>query len=122
MNSDRGLKYIEGLRGIAVLLVVLDHVFRSTLVFWPYAGWKATVRDGLNWVSNGRASLAFFIVLSGYLLMRPVLENGGKVRGGFWGYIGRRAGRILPGYYAALAGSILGMLWLPMMQTRLSVE
>jgi len=122
MNSDRRLKYIEGLRGIAVLLVVLDHVFRSTLVFWPYVGWKATVRDGLNWVSNGRASLAFFIVLSGYLLMRPVLENGGKLRGGFGGYIGRRAGRILPGYYAAFAGSILGMLWLPVMQTRLSVE
>ena len=122
MNSERRLKYIEGLRGIAVLLVVLDHVFRSTLVFWPYAGWKAMVRDGLNWVSNGRASLAFFIVLSGYLLMRGVLENDGKLRGGLVGYIGRRAGRLLPAFFAAFAGSILVIRWWPAMQGRLSVE
>jgi peptidoglycan/LPS O-acetylase OafA/YrhL len=116
------LEYIEGLRAIAVLLVVLDHVFRSTLVFWPYAGWKAMARDGLNWVSNGRASLAFFIVLSGYLLMRGVLENGGKMRGGLAGYVRRRAGRLLPGYFAAFAGSILAIRWLPALQRPLSVE
>ncbi|MGD0540577.1 MAG: acyltransferase family protein, partial [Tepidisphaeraceae bacterium] len=106
------MKYVEGLRGIAVLFVVLDHVFRSTLVFWPYAGWKASLRDGLNWISNGRASLAFFITLSGYLLMRQALANDGSVG---TGYLRRRGGRLLPAYFAAFALSLLLIRFVPLL-------
>jgi peptidoglycan/LPS O-acetylase OafA/YrhL len=120
-SSKPYLKYVEGLRGVAVLFVVLDHVFRSTLVFWPYTGWKANLRDGLNWVSNGRASLAFFITLSGYLLMRQVIANDGRI--GDWAeYLRRRAGRLLPAYFAAFIGSLLLIRLAPLLQTRLSVE
>jgi peptidoglycan/LPS O-acetylase OafA/YrhL len=121
-NSVTRLKYIDGLRGIAVLLVVLDHVFRSTLVFWPYAAWKAALRDGLNWLCNGRASLAFFITLSGYLLMRNVLANGGNLRGGFANYLSRRAGRLLPAYFAAFSASLVLIFLLPPLRRNLSVE
>lgn len=117
------LKYLDGLRGVAVLLVVLDHIFYSTLAYWPYIGWRATLRDALYWACNGRASLAFFIVLSGYLLMRPVLESSdGKLAGGIGGYLRRRAGRLLPAYYAALAGSLLLIYLLPPLRTPLNVE
>jgi peptidoglycan/LPS O-acetylase OafA/YrhL len=111
------------LRGIAVLLVVLDHIFRSSLVFEPYTGWRLQLRNGLNWLSNGRASLAFFIVLSGYLLMRPVVASADKkLPGGVGRYIRRRARRLLPGYYAAFGSSLLLIALLPALRTSLSIE
>src|ERR1700722_6998474 len=121
-SPKKHLKYVEGLRAIAVLLVVLDHVFRSTLVFWPYTGWKATLRDGLNWVSNGRASLSVFVTLSGYLLMREALASDGRLAGGWGQYLRHRAGRLLPPYFAAFIGSVLLIRLVPLLQTRVSVE
>jgi peptidoglycan/LPS O-acetylase OafA/YrhL len=121
-SSKRHLTYVEGLRGVAVLFVVLDHVFRSTLVFWPYGGWKGTLRDGLNWVSNGRASLAVFVTLSGYLLMREALVSDGRLAGGWGRYLQHRARRLLPAYFAAFVGSVLLIRLVPLLQTRVSVE
>ena len=121
-SSKRHLTYVEGLRGVAVLFVVLDHVFRSTLVFWPYGGWKGTLRDGLNWVSNGRASLAVFVTLSGYLLMREALVSDGRLAGGWGRYLQHRARRLLPANFAAFVGSVLLIRLVPLLQTRVSVE
>jgi peptidoglycan/LPS O-acetylase OafA/YrhL len=121
-SSKRHLTYVEGLRGVAILFVVLDHVFRSTLVFWPYFGWKGTLRDGLNWVSNGRASLAVFVTLSGYLLMREALVSDGRLVGGWGRYLRHRARRLLPAYFAAFVGSVLLIRLVPLLQTRVSVE
>lgn len=58
----------------------------------------------------GHHAVAVFIVLSGYCLMLPVVRGDGYLTGGLAGYIGRRAWRILPPYYAALLGSLL-LIW-----------
>jgi peptidoglycan/LPS O-acetylase OafA/YrhL len=54
-----------------------------------------------NWLSQGPAAVPVFIVLSGFCLMIPVAKTG-YLDGGFWPYIGRRARRILPAYYACM--------------------
>jgi peptidoglycan/LPS O-acetylase OafA/YrhL len=55
----------------------------------------------------GHFAVDFFIVISGFCLMLPVARSGdGKLRGGFRSYIERRARRILPPYYAAVAVAV----------------
>ena len=52
----------------------------------------------------GHFAVAVFIVLSGYCLMLPAAQSPQKrLRGSFWEYLWRRAKRILPPYYAAVA-------------------
>ena len=66
------------------------------------------VEIGRGLLRHGHFAVAVFIVLSGYCLMRPVVgDPAGRLRGGLRGYLGRRAWRILPPYYAAL-----GLCWL----------
>src|SRR4051812_41118914 len=56
----------------------------------------------------GHEAVAIFIVLSGYCLMLPVARRGeSQLKGGFGSYLGRRAFRILPPYFAALGLSLL---------------
>jgi peptidoglycan/LPS O-acetylase OafA/YrhL len=56
----------------------------------------------------GHFAVNFFIVISGFCLMLPVARSAdGKLRGGFKSYILRRARRILPPYYAALAVAVI---------------
>jgi peptidoglycan/LPS O-acetylase OafA/YrhL len=52
----------------------------------------------------GHYAVTIFIVLSGYCLMLPVARAGGNypLKGGFGGYIHRRARRILPAFYVAV--------------------
>lgn len=60
-----------------------------------------------------RAGLIVFFVMSGYLLYRPLLRGGvdGAPRTVALGaYYWRRIVRIVPGYYLAIAGSVL-LLW-----------
>src|SRR5580658_3385908 len=43
-KPSKHVGYLEGLRGLAALAVVFDHMFRSTLVVSAQTGWKATLR------------------------------------------------------------------------------
>jgi peptidoglycan/LPS O-acetylase OafA/YrhL len=52
-----------------------------------------------------------FIVISGFCLFLPVVRAAGELRGGASRFFSRRALRILPPYYAAVAASIAA-LWL----------
>jgi peptidoglycan/LPS O-acetylase OafA/YrhL len=61
----------------------------------------------MGWMFYGDRAVSVFIVLSGYCLMMPVVNSPDRsLRGGFWGYMARRARRIFPPYYAALALSL----------------
>ncbi len=96
-KPTRHLKYLEGLRGLAAIVVTLQHIYFHTLWGTNLTGWQANLVIALGWLFPGRAAVAVFIVLSGYLLMRPVVREGtGKIPGGTWSYIRRRAKRILP--------------------------
>jgi peptidoglycan/LPS O-acetylase OafA/YrhL len=104
------LGFLDGLRGLAALYVVVFHIWllgRANGLPWEYA--KATL--GLAF---GRSAVAVFIVLSGFCLMMPVARSSdGRLRGGTLLYLKRRARRLLPPYYAALAVSMLAILAMP---------
>jgi peptidoglycan/LPS O-acetylase OafA/YrhL len=109
------LPYLDGIRGLAALYVTLHHAYLQVswrsgrevpLEIFPFA----------HWLDCGSFSIAVFILLSGYCLMLPVAQLG-KLRGGFFKFIGRRAWRIVPPYYAALALSLLLIRLVPWLRT-----
>ena len=108
MNRDSSvhLAHLDGLRGLAALFVVLHHVW---LTVWPLEYGLAPVGSAalLTGVfAFGHFAVAVFIVLSGFCLTLPV-ARAGELRGGARRFFRRRARRILPPYYAALALSLL---------------
>ena len=109
------IDFLDGIRGLAAFTVLLGHAF-----------WSATNDD------NGKISaslsplfvdvtrvlnfphyaVAVFIVLSGFCLMLPVTRSQDHMLpGGILGFAKRRARRILPPYYIALA-FVLGILFI----------
>jgi peptidoglycan/LPS O-acetylase OafA/YrhL len=95
------LTYLDGVRGLAAVYVVLYHASVPTWAGGPLPGKMQTF---IKFLTYGHFSVAVFIVLSGYCLMMPVAQSSDfSLRGGFVSYIKRRARRILPPYYAALA-------------------
>lgn len=107
------LLFLDGIRGLAAFYVVLFHAYGA--VHWPRTeealadyGWAT------GWLANARFAVIVFIVLSGYCLMLPVARTEGlELRGGFVGFIKRRAWRILPPYYAAMAICLAIIAWVP---------
>ena len=97
---------LDGIRGLAALYVVLNHVFLRAFPGYPHdtAPWWA------GWLIYGRFAVVVFIVLSGFsLALQPARHDwrlDGLIR-----YARRRARRILPAYWGALALS-LAVAWL----------
>lgn len=93
------LPYLDGLRGISALYVVVFHALQS-----------GTTHNNM-WVAPfllGHYAVTVFIVLSGYSLMLSVIHGRDVRTIAEWkDYIKRRAWRILPPYYAVL---VLGLL------------
>ncbi|MFH7028539.1 MAG: acyltransferase family protein [Heteroscytonema crispum UTEX LB 1556] len=99
-NAEKKLRfhYLDGLRGLAALYVVLVHVEPSLTETLP-----AFVELFTKTLRYGRFSVVIFIVLSGYGLMMSVMRSQSNyISGGLVNYIKRRSRRILPAYYAAL--------------------
>jgi peptidoglycan/LPS O-acetylase OafA/YrhL len=97
----RHLVYLDGLRGLLALYVLTHHLFESIPKGDPAIHRLASL------FQYGHEAVGFFIVLSGYSLMLPVsLSPNAAIRGGFGGYLFRRARRILPPYFGALVLSI----------------
>ncbi len=94
------LDYLDGLRAILALFVVFHH---DMLMAWER---PAAPPTPLLWLSWGRLAVDGFIVLSGFCLMLPVLKTG-RLRDGPVDFIRRRAWRILPTFYAAVAVSLI---------------
>ncbi|MFI5228757.1 MAG: acyltransferase family protein [Gemmatimonadales bacterium] len=96
MASDRpGFRPdIEGLRGLAILLVVGFHA-------------------GVSWLAGGFVGVDVFFVISGYfitrMLAREVSETGDIDVGDFFA---RRARRLLPAFFVVLVATIVLALWL----------
>ena len=108
------LHYLDGLRGLAALHVVLLHAFVNiaSVEGWLPARWVEATR----WIWNGRVPVQIFIALSGYCLMMPV-ARAGYLQGGKLGFVKRRMRRILPPYYAALALTLALIVLVPGMNT-----
>ncbi|WP_345949133.1 acyltransferase [Mucilaginibacter sp. PAMB04274] len=96
------LNFLDGLRAITALYVVLHHAFRELpvntnpyvkLVTYPFR--------------FGGAGVAVFIVLSGFCLMIPVARNNSKLKDSTGKFLIKRAKRILPTYYLAMLFALI---------------
>ncbi len=97
------IDFLDGLRGLAALYVVLHHA----ALMVPPVGLSTGAAVARFLLRHGHYAVSLFVVLSGYCLMLRVLERGnGRLPGGTLAYFRRRGWRILPPYYAAL-----GLCW-----------
>ena len=103
------LDYLDGLRGLAALYVVMHHAYYGLTAEETLPSLAAHLT---YWLYLGRSAVDIFIVLSGYCLMLPVIRAG-RLSGSLTGFFQRRARRILPPYYAALAVCLLAIAALP---------
>lgn len=107
-------RFADGLRGLAALVVCVFHAYLAT----GRAG--DTTRDlprPFAYLALGDMAVPVFIVLSGFVLMLPAARAPGlALKGGWRGFLRRRARRILPPYYAAFAGFLVLELCLPIMR------
>jgi peptidoglycan/LPS O-acetylase OafA/YrhL len=97
---------LDGIRGLAALYVVINHVFLRAFPGYPVDHapfWAA-------WFIYGRFAVVVFIVLSGFSLALSPARHGWRLDG-ISQFARRRARRILPPYWAALAFS-LAVAWL----------
>lgn len=103
------LGFVDSLRALAALYVVASHMVTEV---WQYNNPPAGLPSLLAVpFSYGHYAVSVFIVLSGFSLMLPVARNGNRLPWGAWGFYWRRARRILPPYYLAMALSLL-LIWL----------
>jgi peptidoglycan/LPS O-acetylase OafA/YrhL len=100
------LDALDGLRGLAALGVLVLHVW-----MFSYGDSHKPPKDLLDFtLGELRLGVQLFFVLSGFLIFRPFVAAAldGAARGPRLGrYALRRAARILPGYWLALAVSFL---------------
>jgi peptidoglycan/LPS O-acetylase OafA/YrhL len=91
-SEDNFRADIEGLRGVAVLLVVGCHC-------------------GISWCAGGFVGVDIFFVISGYLITGLLAREYRQTsRVDFAGFFARRARRLLPAYIAMLAATLLAAL------------
>ncbi len=108
-KSNR-IPYLDGLRGLGAFLVVTGHM-------WMLAGWPPFLiplkvgpldhLDLLFFLAIGDVRVSLFLVLSGFFLFLPFAKS--ESRGASMTLVEfarRRARRILPAYYAAIALSL----------------
>jgi peptidoglycan/LPS O-acetylase OafA/YrhL len=101
---------LDGIRGLAALFVVLNHIFERA---WPgYPGHHAPLWAA--WMIYGRFAVITFIALSGFSLGLGPARSGWRFTS-ITAYARRRAWRILPPYWAALGFSLV-MTWFVLAQ------
>jgi peptidoglycan/LPS O-acetylase OafA/YrhL len=121
------VEYIDGLRAVAALLVVVLHTIQMrgydlhAAITLPADLVPSDSGLGqLIWLVYetlgvaGLWAVKVFIVISGYTLMMSAAKSvDGQPKGGLRGYFQRRIRRIWPPYYAALALSLAIIFFLP---------
>ena len=93
---------LDGLRGLAALYVVLFHCWLYAFPGYP----DSSAPRVLDVLMFGRIAVVFFLVLSGFSLAISPARHGWR-SGGVAQFLRRRAWRILPPYWAALAMSLV---------------
>lgn len=95
------LPALDGLRGLAVLMVVLTHAAFLT-------GLSGVPRLDARLLARGDFGVAIFFALSGFLLYRLLMhESATPGRIHLTGYAARRFARVVPAYWVTLAALIL---------------
>jgi peptidoglycan/LPS O-acetylase OafA/YrhL len=105
-SQPRRLAGLDGVRGLAALFVVVNHIFLRAFPGYP-------VDRAPFWASGfiyGRFAVVVFIVLSGFSLALSPARHGWRLDS-VSQFARRRVRRILPPYWAALVFS-LAVAWL----------
>lgn len=97
------LSGLDGIRGLAALFVVLHHVW---LLAFPGFPVNADAPGWSGWLRYGHLAVVVFIVLSGFSLAVSPARRDWRI-GSLKEFAVRRAWRILPPYWAALAFSLI---------------
>ena len=100
-------RYLDGLRGLAALEVVLHH---SYLTVWPLhfdVAPTGVTKLATSVMGVGGLGVSTFVLLSGYALSISAHRNGWTLPQGWAAFMRRRARRLLPAYYVALLLSIV---------------
>lgn len=97
-SSGNHFDVLDGMRGIAILMVVCFH----TLFTNPFAG-RASLFVGYLF-KTGWMGVPLFFVLSGFLISFPFFRQREKDRQSWYvkGYFRRRAAKIIPPYYLSV--------------------
>ncbi|MDF2432581.1 MAG: hypothetical protein JWP44_2212 [Mucilaginibacter sp.] len=108
-ESKKHLLFIDSLRALAAIYVVIHH---ASLQYYDFdSDLKGARRVSIKLLEYGHSAVDLFIVLSGFSLMLSVTKNNHRLKGGILLFLKRRAIRILPTYYFAMALSLL-LIWL----------
>jgi peptidoglycan/LPS O-acetylase OafA/YrhL len=98
------LPFIDGLRGLAIAMVLVYHCWVHTIrapIRVPLGRWQLDATAPLHY---GYLGVHLFLLLSGFCLTYPLAREGAQgMRLELRRFLRRRAWRILPPYYAALA-------------------
>ncbi len=98
VKEQERFHFLDGLRGIAALLVVVHHAFTSNIVkFINGIGFPSA---GFFFAEFTQSGVELFFVLSGVVLLRPYLRRQRPFKTG--NYFARRLKRIYPPYFFAL--------------------
>ena len=93
------LDFLDGMRALAALYVVASHIYLMIFGLGAHMKWPLTLANTLLY---GHLAVSVFIVISGFCLTLPVVHSR-QLKRGIADFYWRRARRILPPYYAALA-------------------
>ncbi|MGB8861573.1 MAG: acyltransferase [Ilumatobacteraceae bacterium] len=107
-SSGDSLPQLDGLRAIAVIMILVRHSWGLSGAWQPVWRWGARI-DFTPFVVMMSNGVDLFFVLSGFLLSRQFISshNAGKPRPDVRRYFRLRAYRILPAYYFSLAAAVL---------------
>jgi peptidoglycan/LPS O-acetylase OafA/YrhL len=102
-STGKHFDVLDGLRGVAILMVVVFHTFYVN----PGSGIALQAFGKI--IQTGWMGVPIFFVLSGFLISYPFFR-GRAADNNFWyqsGYARRRIGKILPPYYLSIAILVL---------------
>ncbi|MFQ5464801.1 MAG: acyltransferase family protein [Thermodesulfobacteriota bacterium] len=101
---------INGLRGYAIIFVILHHLFWSrTVPAWNFVEVGGFYLFPFTFITNGWAGVKLFFMLSGFVLYLPYAKGTREMRTGTdaGAFYRHRAGRLLPLYYISVLFAVL---------------
>ncbi len=112
-SLQRDLPELTGLRGVAVLIVVVGHLMQRVDRFYG-EGASGSLRWLLRHTTSPSAGVFLFFVISGFLIAERVAPQRELSASWIGAFYYRRFTRIAIPYYFVLLATFLAMSWLPL--------